>query len=108
MSLWSPKSWVDAAAVADLTDVDRLAWYGPDGEEILILKINGDLHAVSNVCTHARALMIGGEVDGYELECPLHGARFDVRDGHVVAPPATKALKVYPVKAEQGRIWIKV
>lgn len=52
----------------------------------------------SDVCTHAYALLSDGWLDGYEIECPLHGARFDVRTGAALTSPAETALATYPVR----------
>lgn len=102
------KKWRDVAGEDEFAESDRKQVYGPAGEDVLLLKIEGAFHAVSNVCSHAWALMLGGDVDGHALECPLHGARFDVRDGRALTPPAVKPIAVYEVKVEQGRILVRM
>jgi 3-phenylpropionate/trans-cinnamate dioxygenase ferredoxin subunit len=66
--------------------------------------LGDEIMASDDVCTHAFALLSTGWFEGCEIECPLHGARFDVRTGKVLCGPATKDLSVYPVKVEDDQI----
>lgn len=105
MGLW--KKWVEAAAESNFADTDRKTVF-LGGMDILLLKIDGTYYAVHNVCSHAQALMVGGLVEGFEIECPLHGARFDVRTGANLTPPADRPLAVFATRVENGRIWVRV
>ncbi|MCS7184402.1 MAG: non-heme iron oxygenase ferredoxin subunit [bacterium] len=67
-----------------------------DGEEVLVVLIDDKVYAVSNICTHAFARLSEGSI-GQELECPFHGAKFDVKTGEALTPPASEPLKVYKV-----------
>lgn len=69
-----------------------------DGDEIMVIYHDGNVYAVSNICTHAYARLSEGSV-GNEIECPLHGARFSL-NGKVLSPPASEDLKVYKVIIE--------
>ena len=71
-----------------------------DGHQIALLACEGQVYAVSNVCTHEYAELHEGFVEGCLIECPLHGSQFDVRTGEVRSLPATKDLATYPVKIE--------
>ncbi|MBP7274663.1 MAG: Rieske (2Fe-2S) protein [Kiritimatiellae bacterium] len=102
------RQWLDVCAETDFLETDRREWTGPDGEEVIVIRKDRQYFALSNQCTHAQALMIGATIDGYEIECPLHGARFDIRSGRVTAPPATTSLKCYPVRVADGRVWIRI
>ncbi len=101
------KRWHEVATAADFAETDRKQWISPDGRDVGIFKVGGDYFAVSNICTHAHALMLGGILEGDELECPLHGARFDLRTGAVVAPPASRPLATYKVKVEDEKVYVK-
>ncbi|HEU0157160.1 MAG TPA: non-heme iron oxygenase ferredoxin subunit [Stellaceae bacterium] len=68
------------------------------GHSIAIYDCDGALFATDNICTHAYACLSDGWLDGATIECPLHAARFDVRTGKVLDPPATEDLKTYPVR----------
>ena len=75
---------------------------------MLLCNVDGVLCAVADVCTHDRGPLGEGRLRGATIECPRHGARFDVRDGHVVAPPAVVALPTYPVRVSDGRVEVGV
>jgi 3-phenylpropionate/trans-cinnamate dioxygenase ferredoxin subunit len=75
--------------------------------DILVCHAGGAFHAIDALCTHARVSLADGHVLGFVLECPVHGARFDVRDGSVRAGPARRALRSYVVEpCGPGRIRI--
>lgn len=79
-----------------------------DDQRILLCNVDGDLFAVENSCTHARVLLTAGRLIGPELECPVHGARFDVRTGAVTCPPARKALRSFPVSLVEGGVEVQL
>ncbi|VWX55550.1 Naphthalene 1,2-dioxygenase/salicylate 5-hydroxylase systems, ferredoxin component [Burkholderiales bacterium 8X] len=98
-------SWVDALAV-DEVPADDLVAVEVQGRDIAVYSIDGEIHATSNVCTHGNARLCDGFLLGDEIECPLHQGRFDVRTGKALCAPLTEDLPVYPVKIENGRVWI--
>ena len=77
-----------------------------DGREIALCRVEGAIHAVALRCTHAAWPMRDGPLEGCELVCVAHGARFDVRDGHPTAGPAERPLETWPVRVRDG--WIEV
>jgi nitrite reductase/ring-hydroxylating ferredoxin subunit len=79
-----------------------------DGREICLAKAGGQVYAVLDRCTHADYPLADGSVDGCEIECALHGAVFDLRDGAVVRDPAVEAVQTFPVRITNGGIWIGV
>lgn len=99
--------WMDAGAVADYAASDRRVVRAADGREIAVFRVGAEFFAVANNCTHARAALSDGPLEGYEVECPLHGARFDIRSGRVVTPPASRPLRCYEVRIAGGRVWIR-
>lgn len=74
--------------------------------ELLIGLAEGRYFAVHAVCPHAGASLAGGRVDGCEIVCPRHGARFDVRDGRCTAPPAEQSIACFPVLLEAGKVCV--
>jgi naphthalene 1,2-dioxygenase ferredoxin component len=97
--------WLDAAADADL-------WEGAgtpvvlQGREIALFRIGTETFATDNLCTHGHARLCEGFVEGFEIECPVHQGRFDLRSGAATCAPATEAVKTYPVKIEGGRVYL--
>ena len=74
---------------------------------IAVFNVDGELYAVEDICTHDGGELAGGEIDGFEVECPRHGARFDLRTGAVTCPPAYEPIAKFPVKIENGVIYTR-
>ncbi|MDW8325373.1 MAG: non-heme iron oxygenase ferredoxin subunit [Anaerolineales bacterium] len=77
-----------------------------DGKPIAIFNIAGTLYAIADVCSHDDGPVAEGDLYGYEIECPRHGARFDVRTGKVLSFPAIVDIPAYPVKIENGEVLV--
>ncbi|MBS3054316.1 MAG: non-heme iron oxygenase ferredoxin subunit [Candidatus Aenigmarchaeota archaeon] len=77
-----------------------------DGKEVMLSNVGGKIFAVSDICSHKQCSLSGGFMEGFEITCPCHMARFDVRNGKVMAPPATVDIKSYPVKIEGDDILV--
>lgn len=100
-----PTRWVAAVADADLAG-GQLTGTDVEGRQVLLHRNGNNVYAIDNVCSHAGGLLSRGELDGCVVTCPLHGARFDVRDGHVVRGPAHHPQPVLPARIRNG--WIEV
>jgi naphthalene 1,2-dioxygenase ferredoxin component len=98
-------NWTDVAAEADLFEGAGIA-LAPQGQDIAVFKLDDGVYAINNVCTHGNAKLCDGFVDGHFVECPFHQALFDVRDGAVQCGPATEAVKSWPIKVENGRVFM--
>lgn len=99
--------WVRAAARRDLTEGEVLG-VEVAGRSIALYAADGSLFATDNICTHAYACLSDGWLDGEVIECPLHAARFDIRTGKVLDPPATEDLKCYQVRVVGDEIQIRL
>ena len=77
------------------------------GAPIVVFNLNGELYALEDQCTHEEFELSSGTLDPDEgsIECILHGARFDIRDGRALCAPAYTAVPKFPVKREHGGIW---
>jgi nitrite reductase/ring-hydroxylating ferredoxin subunit len=95
--------WTEVGTVEEFSETDRKA-VSVEGQSCILFKVGDEFFAVSALCTHARILMTDGALNGYELECPQHGARFDIRNGRVLTPPAVRGLKTFKVRVQDGRI----
>ena len=69
---------------------------------------DGSWHAIGNECTHEYALLTDGWLEGHEVECPLHAAKFDVRTGKALCAPASGAVPVYPVRIDGDAVMVQV
>lgn len=96
--------------LAALGDGELVQVEAGDGGPALCLARAGDaVFAVQATCSHADYPLEDGSVEGdAQLECMLHGAVFDLRDGSVQRGPATAPLRTYPVRIEDGGIWVDV
>ena len=76
--------------------------------EVAVARWDGEVHAMSNYCTHLDCLLSSGRATEDGLLCSCHGSVFDFATGEPVTPPATKPIEVYPVKEEDGQIFVHV
>lgn len=77
-----------------------------DGLYIAVFNVGGKYYAIEDRCTHDDGPLAEGDLDGYEIICPRHGARFDLRDGRVLSMPAVLPVPWYPVRIEGNEIQI--
>jgi 3-phenylpropionate/trans-cinnamate dioxygenase ferredoxin subunit len=78
-----------------------------DGTEMAVFKIDGEFYAIEDVCTHDGAEIASGKLEGDEIVCPRHGARFCVKTGAVKAPPAYQDIACFPVRIEGGKVQVR-
>jgi nitrite reductase/ring-hydroxylating ferredoxin subunit len=99
--------WHRAAGTADI-DEDEPKSVTVGKFQIALCKVDGKVYAIDDICTHEFASLCDGFVDGDEIECPLHQARFHIPTGKVKAPPATDDLPTYAVKVEGSDVFVGV
>lgn len=100
-------AWETVARLSDLDD-GAMKQVRVGDEPVGLYRVGGDVYAITDICTHEHAYLTEGdfEAEDYEVECPLHGSCFDVRDGSVRILPATKPARTYPVKIEGDEVLI--
>lgn len=101
------KNWVDVTAV-DTVPVDDVIGVDIDGKSLALYSVEGEVFATDNICTHGHARLCDGFLEGFEIECPLHQGRFDIRDGRAMCAPLTQNIQVYPLKIENGRVLVEL
>lgn len=77
-------------------------------KEILLANLNGEFFAINDICTHRHCNLSDGFLEGSEVTCPCHMAKFDVKTGNVTAPPATENEETYPVEIKGNDIFVDV
>ncbi len=98
-------NWIDVAAVEDfMPSTCRVVETGDI--PIVVFNLDGRYYAIENRCTHENAELSDGTLEGDEIICPLHGARFSVVTGAVLGPPAYENLRTFPVRVTNG--WVEV
>lgn len=78
-----------------------------EGAQVAVVNVDGEFHAIEDVCTHDGGQLTGGAICGFEIECPRHGARFDLRTGAALCPPAYEPTAVFPIRIEDGVVWVR-
>lgn len=78
------------------------------GKRLLICHTEGGFYAIDDTCTHDDGSLGDGWLDGTAIECPRHGARFDVTTGKVLCLPAAVPINAYPVKVDGDEIKVNV
>jgi 3-phenylpropionate/trans-cinnamate dioxygenase ferredoxin subunit len=99
--------WIKVATVDELPPGERIV-VDADYEFIAIFNAGGTLYAINDTCSHAEASLSEGDLDGHEITCPLHGARFDIRTGDVLSFPAVAGVDTYEVKTEGDDIYLRL
>lgn len=100
-------SWTKVACPADIGGGECKAVF-IDGVEMAVFNVGGQFYATSNICTHQRALLTEGYLEGEYIECPLHQGRFNVVSGEAGGPPVKVPLRVFPIRVENGEIQVDV
>jgi naphthalene 1,2-dioxygenase system ferredoxin subunit len=99
------ENWKDISALDDVPEEDVLG-VETGGKDLALYSVEGQVYATDNICTHGHARLCDGFLEGFEIECPLHQGRFDIRDGKPMCEPVTEAIHTYPVKIENGRVFV--
>lgn len=78
-----------------------------DGTTAVVYNVDGKFFAVEDICTHDGAVLSGCPLEGNEIVCPRHGARFSVISGEALSPPAFESIATFPVKVEGESIYVR-
>ena len=76
-------------------------------QEVLLVNVDGVIHACDNWCNHQRYRLSAGDVDGEEVRCDLHGSKFNVVTGEATNPPATEPMKIFEVRLDGSDVLIR-
>ncbi len=98
--------WIDVIADESLANGDHVV-VDVDGTEVAVFKLDGQCYAIEDVCTHDGGELASGELEGDEIVCPRHGARFCVKTGEVKCAPAYENLVCFPLRVIDGKIQVK-
>jgi 3-phenylpropionate/trans-cinnamate dioxygenase ferredoxin component len=98
--------WVTVARLGELAPGE---WRVVDvnDTQIAVFNLGGQFYAIADVCTHDAGQLTGGMVEGDEIVCPRHGARFSIRTGAALTAPAYEPTDTFPVRVEAGQIQVR-
>jgi 3-phenylpropionate/trans-cinnamate dioxygenase ferredoxin component len=97
-----------SVAKASETPVGTITVHQVGDVRIALCNVNGRFYAIDDVCTHDGGPLDQGELQGQLVECPRHGAKFDVTDGRAVVLPAVRPVKTYPVQVDGDEVKVEV
>jgi 3-phenylpropionate/trans-cinnamate dioxygenase ferredoxin component len=98
--------WIDVAPDKELQP-GQFRTVEVDGVLIAVFNVDGEYHAIEDVCTHDGGTLTGGVVDGDEVTCPRHGAHFSIKTGEALSPPAYEPVATFPVRVENGMVQVR-
>jgi 3-phenylpropionate/trans-cinnamate dioxygenase ferredoxin component len=99
-------NWVDVASAEDLPPGGQHVVV-VEGVRIAVFNLTGRYFAIEDLCTHDGAPLAGGIVQGDEVICPRHGARFCIRTGEALSPPAYEPVPTFPVRVTDGMVQVR-
>ena len=98
-------NWHRTASAADVREGEAFS-AELAGTPIALYRIDGQIHAIDDVCTHQYGVLSDGFVEGGTIECPLHAAQFDIATGRCLSGPATQDLRTYQVRLEGDDVYV--
>jgi 3-phenylpropionate/trans-cinnamate dioxygenase ferredoxin subunit len=98
--------WIEVASENALENGEHLT-VDLDGTEVAIFKLEDKFYAIEDVCTHDGAEIASGVLEGNEIICPRHGARFCIKTGAVKSAPAYEDIACFPIRIEKGKIQLR-
>jgi len=99
-------NFTKVAQTRDIQPGSRI-WIEFEEDTLVLFNVNGTYYAIADLCTHDDGPLEDGEIEGYEVTCPRHGARFDIRTGAALCLPATSPVPTYKVKVEGEDIYVE-
>lgn len=100
--------FVKVASTAEMENAQAGKAVDAGGQTVALFRVGTEYCAIENVCPHRGASLADGVLNGYEITCPWHAARFDVRSGAVLCPPAPHGVKSFPVRVSGTDIEVEV
>jgi 3-phenylpropionate/trans-cinnamate dioxygenase ferredoxin subunit len=97
--------WIAVARAEELTPFDRRI-VDLDGTQVVVFNLDCQYYAIEDVCTHDGGQLTGGSVEGDQIICPRHGARFCIRTGAALSAPAYEPTSKFPVRIENGVVQV--
>ncbi|HEX9592605.1 MAG TPA: non-heme iron oxygenase ferredoxin subunit [bacterium] len=97
--------WIDVAPVVEFPE-GSFRCLEVDAAQIAVFHLADGFFAIEDVCTHDGGILTGGVVEGSEIVCPRHGARFDLKTGEALEPPAYEAVDTLPVRVADGVVQV--
>jgi naphthalene 1,2-dioxygenase system ferredoxin subunit len=79
-----------------------------DGRRLGFFLVQGTVYAIDDICTHGNARLSEGELEAFEIECPLHAGVFDIRNGRALCAPLTRDVTAHRVRSEDDQVYVRI
>jgi len=99
--------WIDVSKDSELTLGTRKV-IQTDAGEIAVFNLDGEYYAIADICSHDGGELASGGCEGDEIICPRHGARFCIKNGKSLTPPAYEDIESFPVRVSDGMIQVDI
>jgi naphthalene 1,2-dioxygenase system ferredoxin subunit len=100
--------WQKAMSLEQLESAGGITGCVVDSRKLAIFSISGQIFVTADLCTHGGARLSEGYLEGYEIECPLHQGRFDVRTGVVTAAPCVRPVRTYRARVNRDSVEVEL
>jgi 3-phenylpropionate/trans-cinnamate dioxygenase ferredoxin subunit len=99
-------NWIDVARADEFTP-GTCRCVDVDGVPVAVFNVAGNYYAIEALCSHEGELLCGGDLEGEEIVCPLHGSRFSLLTGEALSPPAYEPVATFPVRLDDGKVQVR-
>lgn len=99
--------WIDVSKQSELAVGGRTV-VQTDAGEIAVFNLAGEYHAIEDICSHDGGELASGDCEGDQIICPRHGARFCIKSGKSLTPPAYEDIESFPVRISDGVIQVDI
>lgn len=100
-------AWVQVGSETDVAAGEAVV-VEAGGKQLALCNTGEGLYAIDDICTHDGGPLDQGKLDGKQIECPRHGARFDVTTGRALCLPAVRPVRTYPVRVHDGTVEVEI
>jgi 3-phenylpropionate/trans-cinnamate dioxygenase ferredoxin subunit len=99
-------AWIDVGP-AEAASENQPLLAEVDGYAVIVLRCGQELYAIEDRCTHDGEPLAGAEIENCQVICPRHGARFCLRTGEALTPPAYEPVRAFRTRIEKGRVLVE-
>lgn len=103
-----PAGWISLGELNEVFSGRNCRALKIAGLQIGLYRIDGEIYALDDLCTHGNARLTEGDVEGFEVECPLHAGVFDIRSGKALSAPLTRDVRSHALQMHEGQLLIRL
>ncbi|MCA1326861.1 non-heme iron oxygenase ferredoxin subunit [Herbaspirillum sp. alder98] len=104
----SAREWLPLGTLAEVFGTRACRSMSIENVLIGLFLVDGEIYAIDDICSHGNAKLSEGDVDGFEVECPLHAGLFDIRSGKALSAPVTRDVRSHGIRREGDLIFIQL